>query len=88
MVREYTYSTPGIWNSIFSSGVETSCSTSCAEWPGNETITLAAATMIWGSSSRGVTSRATTPAAIETRMNTSDRFDSRNFRTMRMVRDS
>ena len=44
--------------------------------------------MICGSSSRGVTTRATTPAAIETRMNTIDRFDSRNFRTMRMVRES
>src|ERR1035441_3228416 len=44
--------------------------------------------MICGSSSRGVTTRATTPAAIETRMNTIDRFDSRNFRTIRMVRES
>ncbi len=71
-----------------SSGVDTSCSTSPAECPGNDTITLAAATMIWGSSSRGVTTRAMAPAASDTRMKTIDRFESRNFRTMRMVNDS
>src|SRR5512138_3395529 len=60
---DITCSTPVIWLSACSAGVVTICSTSRTDAPANGTNTLAIVTLICGSSSRGVTSRATTPSS-------------------------
>ena len=63
---DMTCSTPAICASTCSPGVATMCSTSRTEAPGNGTITLAIVTLIWGSSSRGVTSTAKMPSSSAT----------------------
>ena len=49
-----------------SAGIASKRSTSAADAPGNGTMTFAIVTSIWGSSSRGVTATATSPASAMT----------------------
>ena len=58
---------PLISESTCSAGVATRCSTSCAVAPGKGMNTLAKVTLIWGSSSRGVISTASSPNNSPTR---------------------
>ena len=60
--NDITCSVPAICESTCSAGIATICSTSATLAPGNGISTLAMVTLIWGSSSRGVTSTAKAPS--------------------------
>src|SRR5579875_297567 len=70
----------------FSSGVATSCSTSSALAPGKATATSAMGTTICGSSSRGVTATANTPASAATTSSTGDREPGEHLHTAAVER--
>ena len=64
---DITCSTPAICASTCSAGPATICSTSRTAAPGKGISTLAIVTLIWGSSSRGVTPTAKNPSSSATR---------------------
>src|SRR4029078_8282225 len=83
---ENTCSTPAIWASTCSAGVEISVSTSFAEAPGNGMNTFAIVTLICGSSSRGVPATAKSPASRATSAMSGVRRASWKNRAMRPER--
>ena len=80
---DQTCSSPWICERTCSAGIATSRSTSSADAPGKGTNTLAIVTSICGSSSRGVTTTAKSPASIAISARSGVSRDDRKWRATR-----